>query len=244
MHPNRLILPDWTSRDYHVLATACSWMGIDVLWIDRFSLDGLPPDCPIDGTALHGGTTFCRQVAAALGGRVIEPADDLLPGLPERFRKRHVELTTLAKARSRTDLRFVKPVNDKFFAAGVYEWPDDIPQTDKGDEIAVLVAEPVRWLVEYRLFVLDGVVKTLSPYRWAEDDRPDASTQAEALAFGALVLDEAGELLPRAVVVDVGIIDGAGWAVVEANTAVMSGIYDCEPEAVLEVSAAGIERSE
>jgi len=237
----RLILPERASRDYSVLANACGWLGIDVLWIDRFSLDGLPLDCPLDGTALHGGTTFCREVAATLGGQVLEPPDDFLPSLPENLRKRQVELTTLTEARSRTDLRFVKPVNDKFFTAGVYEWPDDIPRTDKGDEIAVLVADPVTWLVEYRLFVLDGAIKAISPYLWAEADRPDLSTQTEAVTFGASVLDEAGALLPRAVVVDVGIIDGAGWAVVEANTAVMSGIYDCEPEAVLEVIAAGME---
>ena len=40
---------------------------------------------------------------------------------------------------------------------------------------------------------------------------------------------------PRAVVLDVGVIAGRGWAVVEQNAAWGSGIYGCDPREVLEV---------
>ena len=46
--------------------------------------------------------------------------------------------------------------------------------------------------------------------------------------------------LPPAVVLDVGLIKGMGWAVVELNTAVMSDIYDCDPVEVLKVLPRGL----
>ncbi len=41
--------------------------------------------------------------------------------------------------------------------------------------------------------------------------------------------------LPRTAVLDVGVIAGRGWAVVEQNAAWGSGIYGCDPVQVLEV---------
>ena len=35
--------------------------------------------------------------------------------------------------------------------------------------------------------------------------------------------------------IDVGRIEGRGWAVIEANPAYGSGIYGCDPQKVLEV---------
>jgi hypothetical protein len=40
-------------------------------------------------------------------------------------------------------------------------------------------------------------------------------------------------LLPRAVVVDVGLIDGRGWAVIEFNAAWGAGLNGCDPDKVL-----------
>jgi hypothetical protein len=52
---------------------------------------------------------------------------------------------------------------------------------------------------------------------------------------GASVLADQEVALPVAVVLDVGLIAGKGWAVVEANAAWGSGIYGCDPAAVLPV---------
>ena len=64
----------------------------------------------------------------------------------------------------------------------------------------------------------------------------------DALAFSERVLGDTRVRLPRAVVLDVGWIRDVGWSVVEVNEAVMSGIYDCDPIAVLEVLALGLTR--
>ncbi|MFD7843425.1 hypothetical protein ACFV4K_10890 [Nocardia sp. NPDC059764] len=44
---------------------------------------------------------------------------------------------------------------------------------------------------------------------------------------------------PLAVVVDIGLIEGRGWAVVEANSAYGAGVYGCDPRRVLDVLARG-----
>jgi len=234
-------LEKWKSRDYTVLETACHWAGIEVIRVPKSALGALAEKTPIEGTALHGGTSFCRKVARLLGGRVLEPVDDFLPSLPRQYSNRTLELTTLAQARSITGRWFIKPVNDKFFPAGVYENGAEVPSTIHGDAIAVITSDPVTWEVEYRLFVLDRKVRAISPYGLADGVRVEPQIEVDARAFGEAVLADPAVLLPRAVVLDVGIIQGVGWAVVEANTAVMSGIYDCEPLDVLEVLAAGIE---
>jgi hypothetical protein len=48
-------------------------------------------------------------------------------------------------------------------------------------------------------------------------------------------ISEKDVVLPEAVVIDVGIIEGRGWAVLEANAAWCSGIYGCDPAEVLRV---------
>ncbi|MFJ9365162.1 ATP-grasp domain-containing protein [Nocardia sp. NPDC101769] len=109
----------------------------------------------------------------------------------------------------------------------------------------VLVAEPVRWEVEVRCFVKDGAVLTMSPYlRHGELARAEDGgwpmTSAEADAVHACAERLFAEVpTPPAVVVDIGPIEGRGWAVVEANSAYGAGVYDCDPHRVLDVLARG-----
>jgi hypothetical protein len=89
--------------------------------------------------------------------------------------------------------------------------------------------------------VLNRIVVTLSPY-WREgrlakaEDGTWPATQVELKAaqdFCELALADASMEVPEVVVVDVGIVDNHGWAVVESNAAFASGIYGCDPERVL-----------
>jgi hypothetical protein len=71
----------------------------------------------------------------------------------------------------------------------------------------------------------------------AEDGSWPASEAEVELALHTLeeLLRDRSVPLPPAVVVDVGQIEGQGWAVVEANAAWGSGLYGCDPIAVLDV---------
>lgn len=179
--------------------------------------------------------TFAEQ----LGLRLHEPPEDWLVNLPERYRKRQVYLTTLADARGIATPAFVKPPNDKSFPAQVYNGADLPTEYDPG--MSVLVAEVVRWRKEFRCFVLDRQIRTLSVYLrdgvlqrdngFVHDD----DEERELRDFVEPMLADPDVALDRTAVIDVGVIDGRGWAVVEQNCAWGAGIYGCDPAEVLEV---------
>jgi len=180
------------------------------------------------------------SIAGSVQRTLLVPADDWLVTLPSEYTKRQVRLSTLGEARTLTAAMFVKPPNEKLFEAKVYASGADLPDAFE-DELPVLVAEPVGWDVEFRCFTLDGKVRTLSPYlrngRHAELDDYSASDDDlnAARQFVEQILADPSVKTPRAVVVDVGVIAGKGWAVVEANAAWGSGIYGCDPDVVLDV---------
>jgi hypothetical protein len=192
--------------------------------------------------ALYGEPTFVEVIAAQLGVALIDAPPSWLPGLPERHLRRNVDMSTLAEVReSLVRPVFVKPADGrKGFEGRVYGSPADLPDAVPGDT-PVLVGEPVEWEVEYRCQVLDGEIVAMSPYlRDGElaltgDGRWEAPWDAEARAYAEVLLDEVP--LPPAIVVDVGLIKGRGWAVVETNAAWGAGLYGCDPQAVLRVLA-------
>ncbi len=190
---------------------------------------------------------FAPTIANSLGMRLLDLDEDWLVRLPHEYRKRNVSITTLGEARRLTIPAFVKPPNEKLFPAKVHATGESLP-VGYDDDMKVLVAEPVEWEVEFRCFVLEGAVRTLSPYlrssRLAKLDGYSATDEelASARQSAEKVLADPRVVTPRALVLDVGQIVGKGWAVVEANGAWGSGIYGCEPDEVLEVVRHAVER--
>lgn len=222
------------------------WRGaIEMGWgVERLSGWRVPKHLlSIDEPVLYLEALFGPTLAEAFGLRLVEPSIDWLPNLPEWYRRRRVTRSTLGEARRLTEPRFIKPPNDKSFAAAVYRG-DDLP-TEFDDATDVLIAEVVRWEKEFRCFALDREVRTLSIYlrdgELQRSNRFDASDEelAEAKAFAQRVLADPEVVFGRTAVLDVGVLcDGSGerhWAVVEQNAAWGSGIYGCDPRAVLEV---------
>lgn len=194
-----------------------------------------------NGIAVYGEPLFVAVVAEALHLEPIEPPLDFLPQLPFNLRGRAVQITTLGEARRIEKAAFIKPAGEKTFAAQVYESGAALPPLEwLENETPVLISEPVQWEVEFRCFVCDGQVQTLSPY-WRGDktaQHTDGSwpmseeERHNAQDFAARVLSETSLQVG---VLDVGTIAGFGWAVVEANPAFGSGIYGCDPLQVLQV---------
>ena len=189
------------------------------------------------GASVYAGPLFADAVARELGVGLLEAPEDWLARLPYELTLRTVEFTTIEQARGLRRPAFMKPPNDKSFPARVYPDGSGLPGSDavEGTE-PVLVSDIVAFAAEYRLFLLDGEVRTGSRYatRGSLDVAPLARDprRAEVLAFAGRL---AGTGLPSAVVVDVGLIDGSGWAVVEANAAWASGHYACDADAALDV---------
>ncbi|UXI68136.1 ATP-grasp domain-containing protein [Tahibacter amnicola] len=195
---------------------------------------------------LYAEALFGPDLAADLGLRLLHAPDDWLPTLPERYRRRRVELMTLAECRKVPGDHFIKPPGDKSFPAAVYD-AQTLPVLDD-DTQPVLVAEIVHWAMEYRCFVLDRRVETWSVYL-RDGDLPEeggyGATAAEATAvigFMDALLADPSVVLPRACVVDIGYIADRGWACVEPNGAWGAGLYGCDPVKALGVIRHASER--
>lgn len=236
--PTLILSPRYTP-DSIALRTAALLAGWRVM---RLAGWRTPAGFVVEEPVLYGEPLFAAVVAEALSLALLAPPLDWLAGLPEELRRREVRYTTLREARKETRRTFIKPADDKCFPAAVYDSGRELPPDDVlPGETPVLLAEPVVWEVEFRFFVLEGEIRASSPYLRAgslaqrEDgswDAPEEELQ-EALAFGREVLQH--QEIPPALVMDVGYIQGRGWAVVEANPAWGSGLYGCAPSEVLKV---------
>lgn len=232
-----LVLTSRTCADTQRLWRAAIDRGWDV---DRHRGPMLPEQFGPPPYVLYTEALYAPSVSKMLGLRLIEPPVDWLAGLPGKYAQRWVRFTTMGDARSATSPQFVKPPNDKSFEARVYDTGLDLP-SDPPDETPVLAADPVTWTVEFRCFVLNRHVQTLSAYLrggvFLEQSRFAAGEQEleDALSFAERLLGDQTVEMPDAVVLDVGHIDDRGWAVVELNAATSSGIYGCDADPVLDV---------
>lgn len=197
----------------------------------------------------YGEPLFVASVCQFLGLAPLEPRFDWLAGLDRRFTKREITFSTLGVARTLTGSLFIKPADDKCFKAKVYDKPEELPGADLVPESTpVLVSTPVEWQLEFRAFVSEGRIRTMSPYLRAgslakTDDGDWAATEDEwnaARLFLSTVLADDRIDLPPGAVVDVGLIKDLGWAVVEANPGWGSGIYGCDPAEVCLVARTAI----
>jgi ATP-grasp domain, R2K clade family 2 len=188
---------------------------------------------------LYVEALFGPSLAEQLGVRLLDPPEDWLPRLPIVYRRRAVSLTTFGHARRLDAAAFVKPPNDKSFPAAVYAPAELSAAFD--DAMLVLVAEPVRFLSEFRCFILDRTIRTFSIYcrdgdlQRADDSRATPDEEQQLAGFVGSILADSTVELPRACALDVGLIEDRGWAVVELNAAWGAGIYGCDPDRVLDV---------
>lgn len=237
-----LLLPPRFTTDSNEVRKAALHLGWEV---ERLTTWHPPVELKGKEVLLYGEALFADAMAEALELALLEPSLDWLPALPEVYRRRHVRFATLAEARLVDSPSFIKPADEKSFPAAVYECGAGLPAhtTDLPDLLPVLIAEPVTWEVEFRCFIREGQIMTLSPYlrdgELALDEQgryvADPAEYSAARALAEQVLADPALAHPPAFVMDVGRIAGRGWAVVEANPAWGSGIYGCDPVHVLPV---------
>lgn len=234
--PTLILTPRFT-EDSQALWRAAIALGWSVERLPSWRVPEALLSAPDPVLYLEGmfGPTLAKQ----FGLRLLEPPIDWLSNLANEYRRRSVSLSSLGAARQLTEAAFIKPPNDKSFPAQVYVGAD-LP-TGYDEASPVLVAEIVRWEKEFRCFILDRELMTISVYlrhgRLQRESNFAASCEElqEAEQFLSTVLTDDRVPLPRAAVLDVGFIADRGWAVVEQNAAWGSGIYGCDPIQVLEV---------
>lgn len=237
-----LILSPRYSSDSRILRMAALQFGWQV---ERLGGWDVPERLYTRKLIFSGEYSYIKVIANKLSWALLDAPADWLLSLPPHYSKRELGHMALAEARTLARARFIKPAVEKVFEAKVYPSGADLPQRhqDLSETTPVLVSEPVCWDIEFRFFIRERQVMTVSSY-W-RDDRPtllkDGSWEAkpeeieEAQSFMEELLADPAVKIPPAIVIDAGKIRDRGWAVIEANAAWAAGIYGCDPLKVLPV---------
>lgn len=237
-----LIVSSRYSIDSQILRQAARNLGWETLRLDGWRIPEWfePPD---DQIALFFTAPLAFDVAEQFSRSLLGCDPDWTVQLRPEFLKRNLRQKTLAEALELEGKAFIKHAVSKAFPATIYDQQTLVKATPQIPQTALVhVSEPVNWLIEYRCFIAEQNVMAISPYiRHGRvfDDAADwlGAPQAEideAKRFAESVI-HSGIDSPPAFVLDVGVIDNRGWAVIEVNECWASGIYSCDPNAVLEV---------
>lgn len=242
MTKSTLILPPRYSVDSIALYQAASsenWQ------VERLQGWRIPENFNTDRSfAIYGESLFGAVVSEQLNLVLLEPPFDWLGNLPQDFTLREIKSMTFKEAKEFNKKAFFKPADDKCFPARVYESGDELNEyTSLSENTPVIISEAVKWNAEFRFFILDGIIETFSPYSRSGKLIQSETGQwlatfeenAKAVEVCRNLVKKCSYSIPPAVVIDIGEIQGRGWAVVEANPCWASGIYGCEPEKVLKV---------
>jgi hypothetical protein len=223
-----LLIPDKPDAERDAVANVWEHHGGEVLRLGRF---WDPPALDANRIRVYGGTSFVFVLREKLGFDLCTPADDLILSLPPEALKRQVQKHRLEEVEHFAYPLFVKPVIPKLFAAHVYANPVELRRECQGldSDTAVFTSTAVSFVAEARTFVLDGEVLDCALY---EGDGNVQQAAAAAAHFARY------PLLPRTLVLDVGLIKDQGWVVIELNAAWGAGLNGCRAERIWQSIAA------
>ncbi len=243
---NKLILPGRHTPDDASIWREAIRRGWSTHRINQES--DLPSYFGDDRLRYYGNTLHARQWADRCGIGFHPVWEDLLPkaaalGLTGRKIER-IQFGSIVQPIEQDT--FIKCTAEKWIPSRVYKKGETIDGGCKPDDW-VLVQEPVRFTHEVRCFVLDGKLKTASYYRQSSEFKPqnldDAGEISEMLQTQVDQVTPLG--LPPGVVLDFGFIAHSAdklfpgrWALIEANEAWASGLYECDPRAAFDVICA------
>jgi hypothetical protein len=215
-----LLIPDKDDVERDAVADAWSKNGGGILRIAKF---WNPPFIDSKEIRVYGNNIFCLILAEKLGLELISPEDDFLKKIDWNWTKRKIEIMTLSEARKVDFPAFIKPVVPKVFKAGVYSNLKalEIECTQLELNTPVYVSEVVDITAEARCFILNGQVMTMSMYEGSGNIQ-------EARDFVNSFIISNLSMMPNSTVLDVGLINNRGWAVIEANAAWGAGLNGCD----------------
>jgi hypothetical protein len=207
--------------------------------LNRFNAKwNVPEEFRDDVIAVYGEDIYAEIVAEQCNLTLTKPTDNWLAEISEEFTKRKISYGKLKEFVDEENI-FIKCSDFKSFKAGVFDKVTDIKGFDTLDfDSMVFTSEVVEWELEVRCFVLNNEIKTHSSY-WRNDEfdtnQLSGTEQKDLFEFFENFIRKYIETLPKAIVLDFGIIKGKGWALIEANPAWCSGLYACDAEKALEV---------
>lgn len=226
---NEIIALQYAARslEWDVFSSPGSWrMPEDLL---NKGIEGVP----------YGSQLFCEAIAQQMNWKLKANSFDWLTKVSKKYLKRNVDFMTLAEAKKINERKFIKPADDKCFDAKVYDPGTFNPSKFIEESYPTLVSDPVNFTDEFRCFVRNQRVVTGSCYILNKEIATEkqyndySKFKDNPIDFFDHLL-VSGEIVSKSAVVDVGLIDGNKWAVIESNPAWASGLYGCDPvEALL-----------
>jgi len=219
-----LLIPAREDSERDAVAAAWVGRGWPVQRLDRF---WQPPALDRRQVRVYGNELFCLTLAQKLRLGLVSPPDDLLGRVDACWLKRGLRAARLAEAAHLSYPLFVKPATPKLFRAAVYPDHAALAAETRGLEpiTAIITAEPVTFAAEARCLVLRRGVVSVAVYEGSAS--PDVARDF-AQAFVS------ANALPITCALDVGLIRGRGWAVIEANPVWGAGLNGCSPEAMVD----------
>jgi hypothetical protein len=217
-----LLIPDKPDTERDAVANVWEHHSGKVLRLGRF---WDPPALDAKCVRVYGGTSFVPVLRDKLGFDLCTPADDLILSLPPEALKRRIQKRRLEEAEHFQYPLFVKPVIPKLFAAHAYANLVQLRRECRGlgGDTAVLTSDTVSFVAEARTFILEGEVLDCALY---EGDGNVQEAAAAATDFAHY------PLLPRTLVLDVGLIKDKGWVVIELNAAWGAGLNGCQAQRI------------
>ncbi|BDI29584.1 hypothetical protein CCAX7_16350 [Capsulimonas corticalis] len=215
-----LVTPAREDEERDAVVAAWVGRGWSVRRLDRF---WEPPILERADVRLYGDMTFCLFLAERLGLELISPPDDLLLRVDARWLGRDIQGVLLADALQQSYPIFVKSAVPKLFRAAVYDAPSDLEQETIGlaEDTLVLVSNHIKFTCEVRCLIRRDKVVSAAVYE-GEANVDEAKVFAEDFVRSHAVA--------VTYILDVGWIEGHGWAVIEANAIWGGGLNGCDPE--------------
>jgi hypothetical protein len=190
----------------------------------------------------YGNTLHMEMIERFLPIRCLPLDLTVLASTP--LTKRRVRLMRAEELGHLTEVAFIKPAQNKWFPAKVYEAGDSPKRSQGGAGLPsdlIYVQEPVDMINEIRCFCLDGKIHTASYYRIGHEYCPLGIDEVDRPKVLDDMVAELAPYYPRGVVLDFAYTRYHEWVFLEPNEAWASGIYGCDPVKCLEVIEASQE---
>lgn len=201
--------------------------------VDMTGRISIPPGTP--KVRYYGNTLHGEIIQGHLPLRFLDLDLEALAKTP--LTKRSVQLMRAGELGDITKASFIKPAQQKWFPAKVYQ-PGESPKRSQGGaglpSDLIYVQEPIDMFNEVRCFCLDGKILTASYYRVGHEYCPLGIDDVDRPKILDEMVTELAPLYPRGVVLDFAYTSTHEWCFLEPNEAWASGLYGCDPDKCLE----------
>jgi hypothetical protein len=196
--------------------------------------------------AVYGEWLFCETIAEQMNWKLVRNPLNWLAKLPQEYVSRNIIFTNLGEARLLETEKFIKPADDKVFVSKVYGSGKELPKT-LDDNTPVLISDVMRFTSEYRCIVKNRKVISCSCY-WLHTKAMQYSKQPaefnlhknydnnfnDVVSFTNKMCQDDRVKCVDSCIIDLGRYDKDKYAVIEENPIYASGMYGCDPVAVLD----------